>query len=301
MTIAPETASLEPNGYAWMKYSSQEKHSLAGLICTSLNLGKDKKERIIRALDLFYNRAIERRKNIQDADESLSLRCVDVIFIGIDSSAAHPQVIAKNDNIFYCKDALTKTQLTHSKKDRAPVLSPDKKHIAFIRKSNRKGYDPHEGSEDYPSDPRADQIWLIDIDGKNEKMIVKDYYPNDAGSYAHGSPETEKAIGFIDDKSICFSPDGKQVYFMTYAWIVEAAIHCVNIDGTNEHFVINGDILKIIDRGRYKGSLLISQGRLHLPNGPREWNYYLFTTDGKEIKAFGEELNKADLDFLYNQ
>jgi hypothetical protein len=85
-----KNVSLEATGYDWLKYSSQEKYSLAGLIATSLELDKDKKDRIIRTLDLFYDRAIQRQKNIQEkaaADESLSLCCVDVIVIGVNEEA----------------------------------------------------------------------------------------------------------------------------------------------------------------------------------------------------------------------
>lgn len=208
------------------------------------------------------------------------------------------KVFAKKGNIYISQKGKKRIQLTGSGKDRAPVLSPDGKVVVFIRESKEEAYSPTGGGED-GRPGFADQLWIVDIYGKNEKMLVKDRYPNES-SEADITRELEKTIGYIDDNNICFSPDGKVVYFISSAWVTSGALHRVNVDGTGERFIEGANSVEVVPRGEYKGDLIISQHRYFLACGSYDW-LWLFTPEGKEVGPLGEDLNKDQRDFLYSE
>ena len=98
---------------------------------------------------------------------------------------------------------------------------------------------------------------------------------------------------------MCFSPDSKTVYFVGSAWVTTGALHGVNIDGSNERFIEGANTLeKVIDKGDYKGDLVISQHRYFLGGGSYDW-YYVFTPEGKEVGPLGDDLKTVGWDMLY--
>lgn len=204
------------------------------------------------------------------------------------------KVSAENGNIFFSSGTVKK-QLTTTGQDSAPILSLDGKTVIFIRRSNEMAYNPIEGA-DNPRDPHADQIWSVSIDGRSERMLVRDKNPDKS------NPKNwrgEDVIGFIEDDSLQFSPDGKTIYFLIPAWVTSSALHAVNMDGSNEHFIAAANTLKVIDKGQYRGDLIVSQHRYFLAGGSYDW-YYVFTPEGKEIGPLGENLKDIDWDFLYS-
>ena len=210
------------------------------------------------------------------------------------------KVFAKEGHIYYFSDGKDEIQLTFNGKDSAPALSPDGKNVAFLRKSDREAYLAVGAPEDYlqsgPDAILADQVWIIGVDGKNEKLLVEDNNPDDFG---YDKWEGNKVIAHIDDDSLQFSPDGKTLYFITSAWVTTGALHSVNIDGTNERFIAGANYLKVIDKGRYKGNLIIRQHRYFLAGGSYDW-LWLFTPAGKELGPLGLDLNEDQLGFLYS-
>ena len=206
------------------------------------------------------------------------------------------EVLVENGNI-YCSSGKQKVQLTKSGKDRSPVLSPDGKTVVFIRKSTEGAYSPIEGA-DYPRDPLADQLWTVDIRGDNEKMLVQDYNPDSKKGYDKW--RGEDVIGWIEDETVRFSPDGQTVYFITPAWVTSGALRSVNIDGSGGRFIAGANSLdKVIDKGDYKGDLVISQHRYFVGGGSYDW-YYIFTPEGKEVGPLGDDLNTVNWDILYS-
>ncbi len=173
------------------------------------------------------------------------------------------KVFTKKGCIYYAPGGKMEIQLTKNGKDRAPVLSPDGKRVVFLRKSDKEAYLPTGGCEDYikddPDGLLADQVWRVDVTGKNEKMLVRDHDPDEVA--IEGDFDGSKVIAHIDDEELQFSPDGKQLYFITAAWVTSGALHSVNIDGTNERFIAGSSYLKVIDKGGYKGNLIINQHR----------------------------------------
>lgn len=225
---------------------------------------------------------------------------VMVVFILISAASAQETIppkgvfIEKGNIVFY--DGTKKIQLTKKGIDRAPVLSPNRNKIVFLRKSREEAYDPVGGGED--SGPGlADQVWVIDISGNNEKMIVQDYNPD--AKVGYNEWKGEDVVGYILDDSLQFSLDGKTVYYLTPAWVTSSALRTVNIDGSNDHFIAAANTLKVIDKGQYKGNLIISQHRYFMTGGSYDW-FYVFNPDGKEIGVLGEDLDAVDWDFLYS-
>ena len=212
------------------------------------------------------------------------------------STAESKKVFVENRCIFCSLDGKNKIQLTKSGKDRNPILSPDGKKIVFIRKSSKAAYNPIDGA-DKPGDPLADQLWIIDIDGKDEKMLVQDNNPDNKG---YDKWKGEDVIGFIEDENLQFSPNGKTIYYLTLAWVTSSALHSVNIDGTNERFIAGANYLKVIDKGQYKGDLIISQHRYFLAGGSYDW-YYVFTPDGKEVGLLTDDLDTVDWNYFYSE
>jgi len=207
----------------------------------------------------------------------------------------YKKVFAEHGYIYFSPDGKEKILLTNGGKDRAPVLSPDGKKVAFIRKSDNQAdlAVAMESLDCSPEDFLADQIWVVNVDAKNEKILVRDRKSNSQ------KWDDRTVIGLIDDRSIQFSPDSKKVYFISSAWVTSGAVHCVNIDGSEEHFITPGNSLKVIDNGRYKGHLIIEQHRYFLVGGSYDW-LWLYGPDGKEIDPIGPDLNQFEEEYLYS-
>ena len=76
----------EVNGYDWIQFTGHQKSVMAELIGKTLKLDLDQKERIVRALDIFYKPYAKSAKRINinsDANEALSLPCIAVIELGV--------------------------------------------------------------------------------------------------------------------------------------------------------------------------------------------------------------------------
>lgn len=203
------------------------------------------------------------------------------------TNAFSASVQARSGNIFLCQNQGNEVQLTFRGEDRAPVLSLDGKQIAFIRKSTtRADYLIGDPSDWETEEPMADQIWLIGSDGSGERLLVQE-------NVAAG--ESEKRIAHLDDGSLRFSPNGDKVYFIGDAWVTSGALHVVNIDGSNERFLMAANYIEIVPNGEYQGHLLVQQHRYFVGAGSYDW-LWLFDSDGKEVGVIGEELTEGQRD-----
>lgn len=212
------------------------------------------------------------------------------------------RVFSDNGNIFFSPGGDEKIQLTKYGKDSAPVLSPDGKKVAFLRKSKKEAYLSVGAPEDYlqsgPDAILADQLWIIDVDGSNEMMLVEDKNPDVTQGYDKW--KGQDVIAHIDSDSIKFSPDSKRVYFITSAWVTSGAVHGVNVDGTNEKFITGGSTLDVIYKGQYKGNLITNIHKYFLTGGSYDW-WWVVTPDGEEVGPLGDDLDTVDWDFLYSE
>jgi len=212
------------------------------------------------------------------------------------------QVFEQEGSIYFIDKDGRETQLTSFGVDRAPILSPDRKAVAFIRKSDEEAYLAVGAEEDYtPEGLLADQVWIVNIDDKQERMLVKNRRPDPDNSKGDGvTEELKKTIAHIDGESLQFSPDGKRIYFITSAWVTSGAVHCVNTNGTDEHFVIASNSLMVIDKGRYKGHLIVRQHNYFLGAGSYDW-LWMFTPEGKKVGPIGVELTDNQKKTLFSE
>ena len=197
---------------------------------------------------------------------------------------AMPAPFVTNGNVWVTNTAKKVVQLTSSGKDRAPTVSPDGRCIAFIRKSKNQSYLSVGGEEDYKGDEiLADQIWAVDLSTGKERLLVSDRMPGKGDV----TKELERTIAHIDDDSLCFSPDGSDLYFISSAWVTSGALHVVNLRAGKEHFIAAANSVEVVQSGEYAGHLIVNQHRYFLGTGSFDW-YWLLDSKGREIGPVGE-------------
>ncbi|OGT45383.1 MAG: hypothetical protein A3E83_00120 [Gammaproteobacteria bacterium RIFCSPHIGHO2_12_FULL_41_20] len=195
------------------------------------------------------------------------------------------QVYSKSGNIYYSQSRNHVIQITHSGKDSSPILSSNKKMIAFIRIGNQvipKRCDANTKTEtEY-----GNQVWIYDIRTKKERLLVKNNFQCN---------QAEKQI--IDPSDLLFSPDNKILYFITSAWVTSGALHAININGTKEHYITSANSFEVVTKGEDKGYLIVYQHRYFIGGGTYDW-YWLISPNGKAEWPIGPEITKDQRDFI---
>ena len=193
------------------------------------------------------------------------------------ASGVGPKVFSKKGNIYISEDGESKTQLTKSKIDREPVLSPDGSCVAFIRKTKDE----------------KDQLWIVKLEAAKPELLVKEItYPSKGGS-------EKKPLGHIVTDGIQFSPDSKTVYFVSRDFETSGGIHTVEIKSKTERYLIDGYALHVVTDGKYEGHLVFRQHRYFKFGGSYDF-WWLYSPEGKEEGALGdaEKYKDLNLDFL---
>ena len=186
-------------------------------------------------------------------------------------AATHAQsVTAHRGNIFYrAPGTPAARQLTTSGHDRDPHLSPDGRTIAFIRRTPGDSVQTSLGRDE------ATSLWVVGTDGTGERMLVR----------GRTAAEPEKALALMSAPQ--FSPDGKQIYFLSVAWVTSGAVHAVDVASGRERFVLPGSSVEVVPSGEYAGHLLVTQHRYFIVGGTYDW-VWLFTPDGNEVGPIGD-------------
>ena len=149
--------------------------------------------------------------------------------------------------------------------------SPDGRKVVFFR-TNVQAIDRGVGA---PSGGRPEvDLWISRADGSDAHLLL-------AGTGTQ-APETN----LTDIEQIEFSPDGRTLYFQTYAWLTSPAIHAVDIASGKQRLVTHGWLNHVVPAGRFKGDLVVHQHRHFVGSGTYEW-YWLFTGNGKEVGPIG--------------
>ena len=186
-------------------------------------------------------------------------------------------------NLWATNTTGVRIQLTSQGRDRAPKTSPDGRHIAFIRKSKNEACLSVGGPEDYPGDEiLADQVWTVDPVTGKERLLVSDRIPEKGDI----TKRLQQTIAHIDDPSLCFSPDGSRLYFISSAWVVSGALHTVDIASRSEHFMLAANSVEVVPSGKYKGHLIVNRHRYFLGCGSYDW-WWLIDPTGREIGPVG--------------
>ena len=130
-----------------------------------------------------------------------------------------------------------------------------------------------------------EELWRIDIDGQNEKML----YRNTTAAIDHPSGY---AYASLDNPQI--SPNGDKIYFETAMWVTSNALHVMDPDGSNVKMLGPGNETKIIastmdSETDYSGYIVTNQHRYHLFGGSYDW-YWLYTPSWKEVGPLGPNI-----------
>jgi hypothetical protein len=181
----------------------------------------------------------------------------------------------KEGNIQFTDKSGQTTALTSSGRDSEPVLAPDGKWVAFVRKVDGKKIAT--GSEEV--DPT--ELWQVRVDGKEATLLLK--------CRDTGKPET----GIAAFWSLQFSTNGKLVYFVTPAWAVTGAVYVVDTTNRKARYLFPGNDVKVVPPGEFKDCLLVLQHRYFIGGGSFDW-YWLMRPDGKEIGPVGETTENFD-------
>ena len=184
-------------------------------------------------------------------------------------------VSVKDGNVQFTDKSGKTTALTSGGRDSDPVLAPDGKWVAFVRKVEGKKIAT--GSDEV--DPR--QLWQVRVDGKEPTMLLR------CGESDH----VESAIAGFDN--LQFSTNGKLLYFVTPAWATSGAVHVIDTTNRKERYVIAGNNLKVVKAGEYKDCLLVQQHRYFIGGGSYDW-FWLFQPDGKEVGPVGEDTSNFE-------
>ena len=166
-------------------------------------------------------------------------------------------------------------QITHSGVAHDPVLSPNKKWLAFVMRSNY--LIPRACAFSLTKTNYADEAWIVDLKTMHKKILVPVHADCD---------NPEKTM--IDPNDLQFSPDSKTLYFATSAWATSGAIHAIGVDGKNLRFVTDANEYHVVMYGKYRGDLIVNQHRYHDQGGSYDWDW-LFTPTGKQIKLYRKE------------
>lgn len=190
-------------------------------------------------------------------------------------------VFSKSGNIYYTDNNGHMIQITRTGKDSFPVLSPNKKMIAFVRVGNQVIPDSCDIEAKY-----GNEIWLYDFSTKKEKLLVKNNFECD---------KPKKQI--VDPHDLLFSQDNKMLYFMTAAWTTSGAIHGVRVDNGKQRFIVDANEMKIVSKGDYKGYLIVNQHRYFIGGGSYDW-YWLVSPEGKEEGPLGPDVTQDQMKFI---
>jgi hypothetical protein len=144
----------------------------------------------------------------------------------------------------------------------------------FLRETN-KGAIIYAGN----GDSIKNELWIRYKSAKKEELLVE----------CKDDEDPKKMI--VDISDVVLSLDQQIVYFMCSAWATSAAIHKVDLRTKKEFFVCDGNYLQVIQKGKYKGKLLVNQHRYHKNQdlGSYDW-YYIVDDSGKVLKIIGESI-----------
>ncbi|MCK4401795.1 hypothetical protein KAW08_05790 [bacterium] len=182
-------------------------------------------------------------------------------------------VSEKNGNIFITDKKGELKQLTFSGKDSQPSLSVDEKTVVFVRNTPKRKVEVNIGIED---EVGANEIWTIDTEGKNPKLIVK------AGKK---SPLRDRVLARLSMPQ--FSSDDASIYFMSMGTVTSDIIYLLHLETNKLYFVVSDNSLEVIQRGRYEGCLIVKQHKYFLGGGSYDW-FWLLSYDGKEKAPLGK-------------
>lgn len=89
-----------------------------------------------------------------------------------------------------------------------------------------------------------------------------------------------------DPSSPVFSADGRQIYFLSSAWVTSDAVHAVDVQTHRVRFVTDGSTIRVLRTGHYRGDLIVNKHKYRLNEGGAYDADFLASPSGREIKIW---------------
>jgi len=173
-------------------------------------------------------------------------------------------------NVVFVGASGQRRQLTATGLDSEAVLSPDGRIVAFVRET------PDFPIEAGVGEQTANEIWLVDVEGKTPRRLLR------------GKASADMKNVLAGFSSLVFGLDSQRLYFLGAAWVTSNAVCAVDCATGKVEFVAAGNSLELVREGKHAGSLIVQQHRYFLGAGSYDW-YWLLDPAGKEIGPIGEE------------
>ena len=189
-----------------------------------------------------------------------------------------PRVYSDGDGIMLERDG-NKTQLTKSRQDTDPVISPDGRTVFYTRRAAGER-DPQFCSRP----PKADELRQVGIDGKDDKLLLSGHW---------GDPESQ----LCDFSNKQFSRDGRRLYFMSPGWATSGALHVYDLRTRDERYLVPANDFLVLSycANEHKDDLAVLSHRYFVFGGSYDW-YWLYDASGKkELGPLGEFAHREDL------
>lgn len=183
-------------------------------------------------------------------------------------SAPSVEVLEQSGTIIVHMREGVEVQLTKSGLDFAPTLSPDGRRVAFVR------HTPGETVRVGWGDAEAREIWVIDVDGKNPKLLVRG---------AEREP-WEDTLAKLDHPA--FLSDGKRIVFDSALAAVDGTINIVDVETGVVTRVSGGNSVEVVRTGPYRDHLIARRHRYFRGGGSYDY-FWLVTLDGEVIGPIG--------------
>jgi hypothetical protein len=198
--------------------------------------------------------------------------CFALVLALIAPNCGAASVHEESGVIVYADDAGRTTQLKEGGKDSQPVLSPDGRQVAFLRRVGA-------------AVDGAEEIWLWRVGDAAPRRLLA----------VRSDPSPRHNLENFN--TLLFSADGTSLYFLCHAWVTSDALHALDLKSGRERYVIDANDVLLGPRADRKELLIVMRHKYPRSGGGATDDYWLVTLKGKEIQRIGadEEAVKAYL------
>ena len=127
---------------------------------------------------------------------------------------------------------------------------------------------------------QATELWLIEGRSNKERLLLR----------GRASPDVKKILA--EFSSPCFSQDERYLYFGSAALATEGSIQRLDLSNGSVRFLLFGDGVDTILRGKERGSLFVLRALIEGSRGRREYAWVV-SPAGRPIREIGEADGRA--------